>query len=107
MKQGHYIISFVTASNEAEAEKIANPLIEKGLAACVNIVPKIKSIYKWQGRIENSEEVLLIIKSISKKFDELKEEVKRLHSYDVPEIISIDISNGSEGYLNWIDENVI
>ena len=107
MPKGTYIIAFVTASNESEAEKIAKSIVEKGFAACVNIIPKIKSIYKWQGKVEDSEEVLLIMKSVASKFDGLKNEVLRLHSYEVPEIICAQISQGSERYLNWIDENTI
>lgn len=107
MGEGSYIIAFVTASNEAEAEAIARPIVEKGLAACVNIIPKIRSVYKWQGKLEASEEVLMVIKTVAKNFNALKEEVVRLHSYEVPEIICTQISEGSERYLNWINENTI
>ena len=97
MKQ-HYVVVFVTASSKKEAEKIADGLVDKKLAACVNIVPGVKSIYTWKGKKEKANEVLLVIKTKRVNVKKLMKEVKRLHSYDVPEIISLPIKNGSKEF---------
>ncbi len=102
----NYIVVFITVPNENEGKKIANYIVENKLGACVNIVSKINSIYYWQGNIENDEEYLLIIKTRKDKFDELVKEVKKLHSYTVPEIIAMPILLGSDDYLKWIDETL-
>jgi periplasmic divalent cation tolerance protein len=100
-----YIVVLVTCSSEEEALKIAHALVEGHLAACVNLVSPIRSIYRWEGKIWDEKEWLLIIKTQAKRFDRLKKRVKSLHSYDVPEIISLPIVEGSSSYLNWISEN--
>lgn len=94
----------ITAPNEDEAVKISKILVEEKLAACVNILKDIRSIYFWQGKIEDEQEVLMIVKTKSELFEELEKKVKSLHSYTVPEIIGIKIKKGSESYLNWISE---
>lgn len=99
------IIILVT-SPQAESEAIGRRLVEEGLAACVNIVPGIKSIYRWQGEMHVDSEELLVIKSHQRLFENLEKRVKELHSYDVPEIISIPITNGSQDYLNWMNANL-
>jgi len=99
-----YITIFSTASNKEEAKKIANVLVKEKLAACVNIVDKIESVYEWQGEIQEESEVLMIIKTKSELFESLKKKIKELHSYEVPEIIALDIKDGSDDYLKWIDE---
>lgn len=104
MKTTNYIVVFITASSKKEAMKIANGLVDKKLAACVNIVPNIKSIYTWKGKKEKASEVLLIVKSKREKFKNIVKKVKALHSYSVPEIISIPINNGNKDYLNWIED---
>lgn len=86
MKKANYIIIFITASSKKEAERIANGLVDKRLAACVNIVPNIKSIYTWKGKKEKANEVLLIAKSKKERFNRIIKQVKSLHSYEVPEI---------------------
>lgn len=96
------IVVYVTAPSEDAAAVIARALIEQKLAACVNIVRNIRSIYSWQGKIEDDDEVLMIIKTQKKHFDALSEKVKELHSYDVPEIIALPIFKGSDDYLEWI-----
>jgi periplasmic divalent cation tolerance protein len=101
-----YIVVFITTSSLEEAKKIANHLVENKIAACINIVEKINSTFFWKGNIENYDESLLIVKTKRSLFSKLKEEVKKLHSYTVPEIIAIPIVEGSEDYLNWIDETV-
>ena len=97
-----YIIIFITASSKKEAERIADSLVDKKLAACVNIVPNIKSIYTWRGKREKASEVLLIAKSKREKFKKIIKQVKSLHSYEVPEIICVPITGGSKSYLDWI-----
>lgn len=98
------IVVFITASNEEEASKIAKALVEARIAGCVNIVRNIRSIYSWQGKIEDESEVLMIVKTRKSLFDSLSTKVKELHSYTVPEIIAIPIITGSEDYLKWLKE---
>jgi periplasmic divalent cation tolerance protein len=99
------IVVLVTCGSEDEALKIANILVEDHLAACVNLVAPIRSIYRWEGKMWDEREWLLIIKTQKQRFEELEKEVKSLHSYSVPEIISLPISGGSSSYLKWIKEN--
>jgi periplasmic divalent cation tolerance protein len=99
------IVVLVTCGSEEEALKIANALVESRLAACVNLVAPIRSIYRWEGKIWDEKEWLLIIKTQKHRFEELERKVKSLHSYSVPEIISLPITEGSLAYLNWIREN--
>jgi periplasmic divalent cation tolerance protein len=97
------IVVFSTASSAEEAEKIARELVNERLAACVNVVPAIRSIYRWQGKIEDSQEVLLIIKSSRERFDALRTLLEKLHSYEVPEVIAMPVVDGAPNYLNWMD----
>jgi periplasmic divalent cation tolerance protein len=99
------IVVFVTCASEEEGLKIANALVEEHLAACVNLISPIRSIYRWEGKIWNEKEWLLIIKTRQDRFGELERKVRSLHSYSVPEIISLPISDGSSSYLKWIKEN--
>ena len=99
------IIALVTCGSEEEALKIANALVESRLAACVNLVAPIRSIYRWEERIWDEKEWLLIIKTQKDRFEDLEKKVKSLHSYSVPEIVSLPIVEGSSSYLNWITEN--
>jgi len=98
------IIVFITASKEEETAKIARALVEARLAACVNIIKNIRSIYSWQGKIEDEPEVLMIVKTQRKLFDALSMKVRELHSYTVPEIIAMPIVEGSKDYLKWLKE---
>lgn len=98
------IVVFVTCGSEEEALKIAHSLVEKRLSACVNLISPIRSIYRWEGKIWDEKEWLLLIKTQSSKFEELEKEIRSLHSYKVPEIIALNISKGSNSYLNWIFE---
>jgi periplasmic divalent cation tolerance protein len=98
------IVVYVTASNEDEAVGIAKALVENKIAGCVNIIKDIRSIYSWQGNIEDEKEVLMVIKTRKSLFNTLIEEVKKLHSYTVPEIIALPIIEGSEDYLKWLKE---
>ena len=99
------IVVLVTCGSEEEALRIGNVLVEEHLAACVNLVAPIRSIYRWEGKIWDEKEWLLIIKTQKQRFEELEKKVKSLHSYSVPEIISLPITEGSSAYLNWIIEN--
>jgi periplasmic divalent cation tolerance protein len=98
------IVVYITAPNEDEAARIAKAIVEERLAGCVNIVKGIRSIYSWQGKIEDDAEVLMIAKTQRHLFEPLKRRVKELHSYTVPEIIALPIIEGSEDYLNWLKE---
>jgi periplasmic divalent cation tolerance protein len=93
-----------TAGSEDEARKIAHHLLERKLAACVNIVPQIESIYRWQGKIESSREWLLVIKTTTKQFPAVRAAIQELHSYELPECIAIAIEDGSPAYLQWIEQ---
>ncbi|MGA2417780.1 MAG: divalent-cation tolerance protein CutA [Candidatus Staskawiczbacteria bacterium] len=101
-----YVQIFTTTASKKEAEKIADVLVKKGLAACVQIAGPVQSIYKWKGKIQKEKEWLCIIKSISNKFEEIEEKIKSLHSYKLPEIIALPIEKGSAEYLEWIYENI-
>ncbi len=96
------IVVYVTAPNEDEAAVIAKALVVERLAGCVNIVRGIRSIYMWQGKIEDDAEVLMIVKTQAPLFERLSRKVKELHSYSVPEVIALPIVNGSDGYLAWL-----
>lgn len=98
------IVVFITAANEEEAVKIARALVEERLAGCVNIIRNIRSIYSWQGKIEDEAEVLMIAKTQRSLFDKLSQKIKELHSYTVPEIIALPVVEGSEDYLKWLKE---
>jgi periplasmic divalent cation tolerance protein len=95
-----------TCGSIDEARKLARALVEKQLAACVNIVPQIESVYYWKGKVETSTEFLLLIKTTAGAFDELRDVLTELHSYDLPECIEIPIEDGSAAYLAWIGESV-
>lgn len=98
-----YCMITTTFSSEAEAIKLAKLIIEEKLAACCQVIPKIKSIYMWKGEIQKSEEVILTIKSREYLGERIEKLIKEKHSYKVPEIIKIKIDDGSIDYLNWID----
>ena len=98
-------IVLTTAGSQEEARKIANALVERRLAACVNIVPQVESIYRWQGKVETAEESLLLIKTQAELFDRVSNAVKELHSYDLPECLMLEVAAGSPEYLDWIAKN--
>ncbi|MDP3142372.1 MAG: divalent-cation tolerance protein CutA [Candidatus Omnitrophota bacterium] len=100
------MIVLITAANKKEAEKIAGGLIAKRLAACVNIVDKINSLFWWQGKVDRAKEVLLVVKTKQSAFKKIIREVKKLHSYDLPEIIAIPIIAGEKKYLRWLNESI-
>ncbi len=104
MQEPLYVALFMTASSGEEARAIAKALVGEQLVACVNIVPKIASFFWWKGKLCEEEETLLIAKTRASQFAHVVERVKALHSYEVPEVIALPLSAGSEDYLRWIDE---
>jgi periplasmic divalent cation tolerance protein len=103
---GNPIIVLSTCGDEAEALKLARAVVEARLAACVNIMPPVRSIYRWEGKIESAEEFLLLVKTTDDRFAALREMITALHSYDTPEIIALPIVDGSEKYLAWLSASV-
>ena len=106
MSESESIAVFMTASTAEEADRLAEMLIEKRLAACVQIIPQMKSVYRWRGNVERSSEILLIAKTVNSRFSELEKEVKALHSYETPEIVALTITAGSSSYLDWLRTSV-
>jgi periplasmic divalent cation tolerance protein len=100
------ILVLATAGSEEEAKELARELVKRRLAACVNIAPRVSSIYLWRGKIEESEEYLLIIKTRAESFARVRQCIEELHSYDLPECLAIPITDGSAAYLNWIAESL-
>ena len=96
------IVVFMTAANGEEAARLADMLVGAHLAACVQILPEMESVYRWQGKIERQSEILLLAKTTSDKFEELEREVRALHSYETPEIIAVPVTHGSIPYLDWL-----
>src|SRR6266567_41804 len=95
-------IVLTTAGSQEEAGKIARHLVEHKLAACVNIIPGIESVYRWKGKVESAREWLLLIKTTAEKFSQVRDAISELHSYDLPECIALAIEDGSPDYLAWI-----
>jgi len=95
-----------TCPNKEVAHNIAQQLVTEGLAACVNMIPNVSSVYIWQGNLQCDEEVQLIIKTSSAKFDQLSARINELHPYDVVEVIALNIQQGDTHYLNWINESL-
>ncbi len=101
---GRYILCLVTIDDLQKASEIATTLVEKKLAACVNILPEIKSIYRWKGKIYNEPERMMIIKTREELFGELEILIKKMHPYEVPEIVALNLQQGYSKYLRWIDD---
>jgi periplasmic divalent cation tolerance protein len=100
------IVVLSACASAEEAAKIARSLVEKKLAACVNVLPAVRSFYRWKGVVEDDQESLLVIKSSRGLFDQLRAELEKLHSYEVPEVIAVPIVDGSEGYLEWLEREL-
>lgn len=100
------IVVLSTCSTGVEAEKLARLLVEERLAACVSIVPRMQSFYRWQGAVETAEECLLLIKSARRLFEPLRAALEKAHSYEVPEVIAVPIVAGATAYLDWMDSNL-
>ena len=101
------IVALSTCETQEDAIRIANHLVERQLAACVNIVPGITSVYRWKGNIERAGELLLIIKTSTGLLENLKQELQTIHPYDVPELVAFTILDGSESYLDWMSEQLL
>jgi len=99
-------IALTTTGALEEARKIAHALVERRLAACVNIIPQVQSIYRWKEKVEEAQEWLLVIKTTGDAFPRVEETIKDLHSYALPECICLEIEDGSAEYLKWIEESV-
>jgi periplasmic divalent cation tolerance protein len=98
-------VTFTTCRDRRQAAAIAKTLVREKLAACVNLVPNVSSIYSWKGRIEEGREVLLVIKSRAALSKRLAARIRRLHSYEVPEVVTLRIASGNADYLRWIRES--
>lgn len=99
-------LALTTCGSAADAEKLAKGLLERRLAACVNVLPAVRSFYWWKGKVENDEEHLLLIKTRNENLEALQQALLELHSYDTPEFIVLPIESGSAAYLRWIDESL-
>jgi periplasmic divalent cation tolerance protein len=102
---GRYRIVLVTCGSASEAKRIGRAVVEKKLAACANILPGVESIYRWKRKVERAREALIVIKTTATRLRDLEREVKRLHSYDVPEFIVLRVAAGSQDYLAWVDSS--
>jgi len=100
------VIIFCTCGTQDEAFAIGNALVEARLAACVNILPPVRSIYRWQGKVETAPEILLVIKATQGRFAAVRDRITQLHSNDTPEIIAVPVTDGSDKYLGWLREQV-
>ena len=100
------IVVLTTCESAEQAERVARHLIEQRLAACVNILPGARSVYRWKDKIEDAAEVVLIVKSRRDVFARLREAIGQLHSYEIPEVIALPVVDGSDAYLNWLDREM-
>jgi periplasmic divalent cation tolerance protein len=100
------IVVFTTCALEADAERMARALVEGRLAACVNVVPGVRSFYHWKGATEKAEEYLLVVKTSRELFAALSAEMEKLHPYEVPELLALPVVAGTENYLNWLQSNL-
>jgi periplasmic divalent cation tolerance protein len=100
------IVVLSTCASQEEAEKLARVLVEHRLAACVNVIPGVTSVYRWQGNLETSAEWLMIIKSSRARFEELRLALEKAHSYELPEVIALPVVEAAPNYLNWIELNL-
>ena len=102
----NHIVALCTVPDQATGEKLAHALVEARLAACVNLVTGVTSIYRWEGKVQKETECLLVIKTGAARFEELKRRIKELHPYDLPEVIAVPITAGSSEYLQWIMDSI-
>ena len=102
----NYIVILCTVPDKETALKISRTLVSERLAACCNIIPSLTSIYFWEGKMQEDDEHLLLIKTRSEKFHALQKRIEQIHPYQVPEILALPVVQGNESYLNWVNENV-
>lgn len=100
-----YRVVFCTAPDHDTAERLAEKVLQDGLAACVNLIPGLTSLYIWKGNMTRGTEVLLMIKTTNRVYAQLEDTLRTMHPYELPEIISVPIETGLDGYLDWIDKN--
>ncbi len=100
------VVVLMTAASSDEASRIARMLVEKHLAACVQILPQMESVYRWRGEVQSEKEVLLLVKTTKTRFDELEAEVRAIHSYETPEIVALSVVAISNPYLTWLRESI-
>jgi periplasmic divalent cation tolerance protein len=100
------IVVLTSCAQQADAERLARALVAGRLAACVNVVPGVRSFYHWKGEIESAEEFLLIVKTSRDLFPELRAEMEKLHPYEVPELLALPVVAGAENYLSWLQFNL-
>ena len=100
------VVAFSTVGTDEDAERIARGLVERRLAACVNVVPNVVSVYRWKGEVCRDEELLLVIKTRRERLDALREALVGMHPYEVPELVALPIEAGHAPYLAWLDEEV-
>ncbi len=103
--EASYVVLFITTDSAEEASKIARVLVERKKAACVNIVPRVDSLFWWEGAVDSARENLLIVKTRASLVPEAVKLVREVHSYDVPEVIALPIVGGNQDYLDWIEQN--
>ena len=103
---GGPLVAFTTVANQDDAERIARSLVEKGLAACVNVVPGVLSFYRWKGALERDQEWLLVIKTRGERFEALRTALVAEHPYELPELIALPIAAGHQPYLDWLQSSV-
>lgn len=100
------IVVFMTSANADEARRLANELVERQLAACVQILPEIESVYRWNGKVQRDTEILILAKTTAAQFEHLERAVREIHSYDTPEIVAVPMAHVSEPYRAWLVDNV-
>ncbi|KPH65233.1 cation tolerance protein CutA [Pseudoalteromonas porphyrae] len=100
----HFRLVFTTCANASEARAMAEQLVQQKLAACVSILPNVESVYMWEGEVTHATECKLLIKTKSEKMNQVIQTIKKLHSYEIPEIQVVDVSTGNLAYFNWMDE---
>jgi periplasmic divalent cation tolerance protein len=100
------VVALSTVGSAEDADRLARALVERRLAACVNVVPGVVSHYRWQGELQRDEERLLVIKTRAERIDALRDALRELHPYELPELVAFEITAGSEEYLKWLDEGV-
>jgi periplasmic divalent cation tolerance protein len=106
VETGPLLVCLVTAASVEEGHRIARALVEEKLAACVNVVAGVRSVYRWQGKVEEAEEVLLVVKTTRGRFAALRERVVSLHSYQVPEVVALPVDAALPAYQAWVQESV-